>query len=302
MKAAIIAAATALIGGTAAAGDLSITIGQDFSEGDFGTSSETNAGVTLLSARLRVGDWSFSASSGYVDLGEEEDFALSGPLGRDFVLIPGGPVNGYTDVVFGAYGTLRDETETLPGVALSASIKLPTADTSEGIGTGSTDFFASSELFKTYGSYTAYVFAGGRFRGEAEPVEPDDFTLRLGPVDIDVGDLCTGSAIPGVPDGVDLDALRTFLCAGEALQTRDSFEGGFGVQRPFGDDIVAGLGYDYRGASFEGAEDAHELSALISYSPIRSTTISAYVYRGFTDASPSIGAGVLVSYKFLRWR
>jgi len=249
-----LAAAALSLSGVATAGDFSINIGQDFSDGDFGQETESSVNVTTFGGWLRLGDWSIAASSGYIDLGSEPDEILTLPRGREIVLAEGEEVKGFTDVVVSLSGLVREEKDRAPGVFLFTSVKLPTADDENGLGTGAADYSASLELSKTFGSSIVYAYGGRRLRGESEFIE-----------------------------------------------TRDSLNAGLGVQQLIGAKFVAALSYDYRGASFEGGDDAQEATATLSWRASDRLTLAGYVYTGFTDASPDIGAGVFISHKIFRW-
>lgn len=154
----------------AQANEVGVMIGQDFSQGTYGAESESNIGVTSFGARARFGQWSFRASTGYVDLGENPDMVLFGPRGGELI-IPGGEVSGFTDLNFGFSGPLVRETERRPAVTLTGSIKLPTADEQKGLGTGAADFGGSVELSKVIGGVIGYTYLGGRIRGESDVID-----------------------------------------------------------------------------------------------------------------------------------
>ena len=86
----------------------------------------------------------------------------------------------------------------------------------------------------------------------------------------------------------------------DTLDLRDTVEAGFGVQWPVGEDASILLGYDYRTASLEGGDDAHDLSATAYYSVTDTTSLAAYLYGGLTEASPEIGVGVSITRRFGR--
>lgn len=154
--------------GLAHGDELSISVGQDFSEGNYGAESESPIGVTSFGARLRLGEWAFRASTGYIDLGEDPNSVITGPRGRSVMLPVGEAIEGFTDLSLGVTGPLARETKNRPAVTFSGSIKLPTADEEQGLGTGATDFGATVELSKTLGPFIAYSYLGGRLRGESE--------------------------------------------------------------------------------------------------------------------------------------
>lgn len=247
-------AATIALTQMAAADDFSLNIGQDFSNGDYGEETESDVNVTTFGGRLRLGDWSLAASSGYIDLGAEPDTIITLPGGREILLREGEEIKGFTDLVVSASGLLFEEGDRAPGVFLFSSVKLPTADDENGLGTGAADYSASLEFSKTFGSSIIYAYGGGRVRGDSDVIE-----------------------------------------------TRNSINAGLGVQQLIGDKLVAALSYDYRGASFEGGDEAQEVTLLVSWQATKRLTLSSYAYTGFTDASPEFGAGLLVSHKIFMW-
>jgi len=87
----------------------------------------------------------------------------------------------------------------------------------------------------------------------------------------------------------------------DTVETRNSIEVGAGLQKPLTDRITAGLNYDYRGAAVVGADDAHEVTALLSADIFKSTTLSLYGYHGFTDASSSLGGGLVITRRIKTW-
>lgn len=261
--------------GRAGARSVSVAVGYDFSQNDGDVGSDDAIDVVTLGAKLTLGDWSFGASTGYVDLSDDPGSAFVGPRGQEFEIVSGQASSGFTDLVFSAGYALADETKTRPGVYVSSAVKLPTADEDAGLSSGAVDVSGSVELYKTVSIVTAYLYAGGRIRGESD----DEAAARRFQFRLD-------------PDMTEEDA---------APAQRDAFEGGLGVQIPLGSRWSGSLGYDYRGAPFEGGDDAHELTALLSVSPTTSTTLTGYVYQGLGNEDAPAGGGVYISQKILQW-
>lgn len=284
MKLALLCGAVAAIGASpiayaetsATPRSLSVSFGYDFSQSDSDIGSDDTINVVTLGTRLAIGDWSLGLSSGYVDLSDNPDSVFVGLRGQEFEVTSGEASSGFTDLVLSLGYTLAHETDGRPGVFLSSAVKLPTADEEAGLSSGAADLTGSVELFKSFSSVTAYIYAGGRIRGDSDE-ETAARRFRFQPD----------------RDGVETDA--------DAPQQQDSFEGGLGLQFPLGSKWSGSMGYDYRGPSFDGGDEAHELTVLVSLSATSSTTLSAYVYQGLANSEAPLGGGVYVSHKFLRW-
>ncbi len=84
----------------------------------------------------------------------------------------------------------------------------------------------------------------------------------------------------------------------DTVDTRNGLQAGLGLQVPVNDRLSLSVGYDFRQASVDDGEAAHELTALAGWRLTPATSVSTYVYGGFTEASPEIGAGVSISRRF----
>lgn len=89
-----------------------------------------------------------------------------------------------------------------------------------------------------------------------------------------------------------------FRGEGENTQSSDSLEAGIGVQGAFTDTISWLASYDYRGASSDFSDEAHDITGMLSFELTDTVSLSTYAYTGFTDASPEIGLGFSVSRRF----
>ncbi len=81
----------------------------------------------------------------------------------------------------------------------------------------------------------------------------------------------------------------------DSVDVRDSLLVGAGFQKSFGPKNAAAISYDYRGPSIVGGDAAHEATALYFRKLTERVDLAAYVYTGFTDASPDIGVGFTIS-------
>lgn len=155
------AAATALTAVPAHAEDyVQVGIGVDYSSGDYGTTPDTNIVAIPVSFKLKQGDFFVRASLPYLHV---EGPTVPGDGGG----LPGpGLANsrsGIGDLTFAAgYSLPLGDTTYFD---LSGRVKLPTASEIEGLGTGTTDFTAESELTQMFGGTSVSVRGGRRFNG-----------------------------------------------------------------------------------------------------------------------------------------
>lgn len=75
-------------------------------------------------------------------------------------------VHGWEDAVVGTKYMFVKETETLPGIAGSLEVKLPSASTARGLGTGEFDYGLLLRAQKTWGRFTLLGNAGYTFVGK----------------------------------------------------------------------------------------------------------------------------------------
>lgn len=169
LTAAVASLAVALWAGAAQAQDarpteFSVTTGVDYSSGDYGTGITTEILVVPVTARLKTGDFRFSATLPYIRIDGAN--ILGGGEGGPIVVDPNTPRvkrDGIGDLTLGVnYAPPEDRLGF--GLDLGARVKLPTAKS--GLGTGKTDVSVSAELSKTVGKVTPFVQAGYRWMGD----------------------------------------------------------------------------------------------------------------------------------------
>lgn len=61
--------------------------------------------------------------------------------------------------------------------------------------------------------------------------------------------------------------------------------------------LTAGMDYYFRQASFPGIDDHKELTAFFGYKLSDTQYLRGYLIKGFGDASPDWGAGILITFK-----
>ena len=248
----------------------SFTIGFDYSEGDFGTTSEDIDGNILdtttlsvpVSARVDVGDFRFSVTGSWVQ--------IEGPGG----VLPGGVVigDGVADgVVVDPDAPAISELETNDGfgdltlgvnynvpanltgdflVQLQGRLKLPTASNAA-LTTNEVDGGVAIDIAYPIGNFTPFVTTGFRWRGD--------------------------------PEGADLN--NTFNV---------SVGGSYNL--PGGIALVGS--YDFREETVDTAEESQEVFGAIAGKFNDNLRWTLYGSVGFTDGAPDQGAGVQLIASF----
>lgn len=89
-----------------------------------------------------------------------------------------------------------------------------------------------------------------------------------------------------------------FLGSSQAYQLKDGFYATAGAAFRVSDKTVVGAAYDWRSRIIDGAEHGTDALAFVSVTPDETWNVLGYVLVGFNDASPDLGVGTLLSYKF----
>ena len=162
----VTAAMLAAVGAHAQESPLRLGAGFHYSTGDYGSTVETRISTLEATGRYEAGRMVYRASVPYL--------FVKGDTG----VIPGigqargaparsGSASGLGDIVLSAaYGAYYDPASTL-GLDLTGKVKLPTADESEGLGTGETDFAILADLYKAFGQWTGFGGVGFHIMGDA---------------------------------------------------------------------------------------------------------------------------------------
>ena len=160
----------------AVAGDsgFSLTTGVDYSSGKYGGTQSTDILYIPLTGSYETGRWVYKLTVPYV--------RITGPGN----VVQGGIVVGTAkatrtakaglgDVVAGATYNLYRETGSNPFlVDLTGKVKFGTADEKKGLGTGSNDYAAQVDIYKTMGLFTALGTVGYKVMGTAPGLKLDN--------------------------------------------------------------------------------------------------------------------------------
>jgi hypothetical protein len=161
----------------AADGELRLGAGLDYTQGKYGTSTETKVLAVPVTARYEVERWTYKLTLPYLKVDGPANF------------LPGfGPVNnsgkpkrrnfagtttesGLGDAVLSATYNVWYDRSLERGMDLTGRVKLPTGDAARGLGTGSTDLSLQVDAWRTFNRTTLFADVGYTFFGHSDYVE-----------------------------------------------------------------------------------------------------------------------------------
>ncbi len=236
---------------------LSLSVGADYSTGEYGSETTTEIFSVPFSAKWASDRWTWKASLPWLRVDGDPSVlpGLGGVIntnprgrGRGGTPVPdptapvaSGTASGIGDLRLSA--TYALSTGPL-GVDLTGLVKVPTADEDKGLGTGETDYGIAVDLYRDF-----------------------DGTLLFG------------------------GAGYTLLGDNEYLPLRNVANANIGASRSMGTGTL-GLVYDWRQAATEGRDDRSELTGFYSTRAGERGKVQVYASAGLSDGSPDWGAGV----------
>lgn len=149
----------------------SVSVGFDFSQGDFGADLDTTTLSVPVSLRADVGDFRVFVAGSWLQ--------IEGPGGvvGDGVIVGDGPTgvletnSGFGDLTLGVNYNVPTDVTGKWLVQLQGRLKLPTASVDDGLGTGELDGGGNIDIAYDFGRFTPFTTLGYRFRGDPEGVE-----------------------------------------------------------------------------------------------------------------------------------
>lgn len=152
-------------------GTLSVGVGADYSVGKYGRTDSTDIAYFPFITRYETDRWLLKATLPYV--------SISGPgtvVGGDRPIVIDATgnaqrrtVSGLGDLVLSAGYTAIAEKGFLLDV--TGKVKVGTASESDGLGTGKNDYSLQFDVYRTFGTLTAFAGAGYRWYGDPPGVD-----------------------------------------------------------------------------------------------------------------------------------
>jgi len=151
----------------------SLGLGAYYSAGDYGLDDDTSIHFFPVSYERSVGNWNLQLATGHLQVtGYGNVLVNVGGVGRnEFVDLDD---NLEKSTSRGVGDTVLSATYQWPGVGQSGvfldigvEVKLPTADESQGHGTGELDYSGQVDVYKLLGGTTIFSTLGYRIRGQS---------------------------------------------------------------------------------------------------------------------------------------
>ncbi len=156
-----------------AEGLTTLSIGADYSSGNYGLSDTTRVFYLPVTAKNEAGRWVLKLVVPYIRITGPSN-VVGAPENQ--VILPNGGFarrteSGLGDVVANAFYNVFDGRNTPLGLDFGAKIKFGTADDSRGLGTGKNDFSLQADFFKAIGAFTPFGTLGYRRYGDPAGVD-----------------------------------------------------------------------------------------------------------------------------------
>jgi hypothetical protein len=154
------------LGAQAEEGELRLGAGFHYSTGDYGSTIDTRITTLEATARYETGRMVYRATLPWLTV--KGDTGVIPGIGQ----ASGAPVrsdssSGLGDIVLSAAYSAYYNSATTLGVDLTGKLKLPTADESEGLGTGEPDFAVLVDFYRSFDRVTGFGGIGYHIMGDS---------------------------------------------------------------------------------------------------------------------------------------
>ena len=147
---------------------VSLSTGYDYSSGEYGDTEFTNITFVPVTAQLELDAWTFKVSGSWLRIDGPGSLIADG----EFISGPARVASGVGDTNVSVSYLLYPFIENGPFVELISKVKIPTADETEGLGSGATDFTGMVSIFqKVDDDITLFLDFGYRARGSSDLYE-----------------------------------------------------------------------------------------------------------------------------------
>ena len=147
---------------------LTMTVGVDYSEGDYGSPDTTTQWTIPLITKFETGPWTFRVTVPWVRV----EGTANRDVGAAVPLIEPETQDGLGDIVaYGGY-TLLDSRTAPVGMDLGARIKFATADSDKFlITTGENDYSIQADFYKAIDKFTPFFTLGWTSKGDPDNID-----------------------------------------------------------------------------------------------------------------------------------
>lgn len=237
-------------------GQISVTIGAEYSSGSYGGPADTDIWYFPLTFRYEKDLWTFRVEVPYLTVEGPGDVLIIGGGGMG-THVPGGGMtstgtttgttrtdSGIGDVVGSVSYRLQRGADNRPTIDLTGLVYFGTADAAKGLGTGENNYATQLDLYQDAGAATVY------------------------------GSL--GYLITGDPSGIDYN---------------DVLYGTLGLEHAF-ERNAAGIALDVQQAYQSGGSAYIALTGYLIVRPDKGTKLTPYLLIGLSDGAPDWGLGM----------
>lgn len=233
-------------------GQFSVTIGAEYSSGNYGGSADTDIWYFPLIFRYERDRWLYRVEVPYLIVQGSGDVLIVGGGGMGAHGSGGGMTatstsrtdSGIGDIVGAVSYRLQRGAASRPAIDLTGMVYFGTADAARNLGTGENDYAAQFDVAQDAGVATVFGTLGYRVTGD--------------------------------PPGIDYN---------------DVFYGTLGIEHAFERNIV-GTALDLRQAYLSGDDAFATLTGYLITRPSTSTKLTAYLLLGLSDVAPDWAIGV----------
>jgi hypothetical protein len=237
-----------------APGEFGISIGAEYTTGEYGGTTSTDIGYFPLTLHYEAKRWLWWATIPYLIVeGSGDVVILGGGMGghrQVTTTTTRRTESGIGDIIAAASYRLLAQTQDRPAVDVTGKIYFGTADETTGLGTGENDYAVQLGLTRDMRAWTWSGAGGYLFTGD--------------------------------PAGIAYE---------------DVFYGKLDVARHF-DRRTIGVLFEAQQAAIPAGDAPAKLTGYLATRLGTHTRLTGYLLRGFSDASPDWGAGVLFALQY----
>lgn len=154
-----------------------------YSRGDYRELTPTRVRYLPFSHEVAINNWRFKTTVPWLEVDGPGNILVNlGSVGQPAYVRDSAAVSGRGDVLVSATYELPMWSQGAPFVDVGVEVKVPTAETSKGLGTGKVDVGAQLDLYQMLGQTTTFVTLSYRYRRSSPYFEQlhNSWALSLG--------------------------------------------------------------------------------------------------------------------------
>lgn len=149
---------------------LSLSVGYDYSTGEYGGSESTDMSFVPVTAQFESGPWTLKVVGSWLSIDGPGSLIADGEVVAGANTSESGVGDTNVSVAYLIYPWFEGG----PFFELTGKIKVPTADETKGLGTGEVDYTGMVSIYQVISDLTLFADAGYRVRGSSDLYELED--------------------------------------------------------------------------------------------------------------------------------